>query len=246
MNIEMHPKMARITIQNKFFQIKQTMQNSSEALYKLLVVGDSGTGKTSIVRRGVHGLYVQGTRPTVGVDFAIKSCVWKEHTVTLQLWDIAGMERFRNMTRTFYQNAAGACIVVDTSNKATLKAAELWKQDIDAKVFVPGTNKPLPCLLVINKCDLGEGECGSNAELDDFCQRNKMCGWIKTSAQDGTGVNELFDKVIGYMHEAQKSTGPADNGASGGGGQQNAAQGKIKLGGDSSAAKPADKKDCAC
>lgn len=219
------------------------MQNQTEMLMKLLIIGDSGVGKTSLVRRGVHGLYVSGARPTVGVDFAIKSCVWKEHTVTLQLWDVAGMERFRNMTRTFYQNSSGACVVVDIGNKATLKAAELWKQDVDAKVFVPGTNKPLPCLLVLNKCDLGDGECGSDAEIQDFCNRNKFVGFIKASAQDGTGVNELFDRAITMMYDAQKS---ANSDAAPSAAASAAPQGKVNLAGSGAAQKPAEDKKCPC
>lgn len=207
------------------------MQQSNELLFKLLVVGDMNTGKTCLVRKYVHGIFYTGTRPTVGVDFAIKALTYKENTCTLQLWDIAGQERYRNMTRTFYQNAVGAVVVVDITNKATLKAAELWKQDIDAKVFVGGTNNPLPVMLLLNKCDLGEGECGTNAEIDEFVSKNKFVGWMKVSAQDGTNVNEAFEKMIGNMIDATRagSNNNAASGISAGAAQPSAVQ-KVNFG----------------
>lgn len=231
------------------------MQQSNELLFKLLVVGDMNTGKTCLVRKYVHGIFYTGTRPTVGVDFAIKALTYKENTCTLQLWDIAGQERYRNMTRTFYQNAVGAVVVVDITNKATLKAAELWKQDIDAKVFVGGTNTPLPVMLLLNKCDLGDGEVGTNAEIDEFVAKNKFVGWMKVSAQDGTNVNESFEKMIGHMIDATKSSSSNSNnngGASAGsnansGAAQPVAAQKVNFGGNKNESenKPA-KKDCPC
>jgi len=229
------------------------MGENQEFLAKLLVTGDMNVGKTCLVRKYVHGIFYTGTRPTVGVDFAIKALTYKEKTAQLQLWDIAGQERYRNMTRTFYQNAVGAVIVADITNKATLKAAELWKQDIDAKVFIAGTNNPLPVMLLLNKCDLGDGECGSNAEIDDFCQKNKFVGWMKVSAQDGTNVNEAFEKMVGHMIDAtqgaNKNSGGSNNGGAASGGAQPTAVQKVNLGGNSNdkaqEKKPAGKK-CDC
>lgn len=226
------------------------MQQSNELLFKLLVVGDMNTGKTCLVRKYVHGIFYTGTRPTVGVDFAIKALTYKENTCTLQLWDIAGQERYRNMTRTFYQNAVGAVVVVDITNKATLKAAELWKQDIDAKVFVGGTNNPLPVMLLLNKCDLGEGEVGTNAEIEEFVSKNKFVGWMKVSAQDGTNVNEAFEKMIGNMIDATRAVNNNNSGAAGGSGgaAQPAAVQKVNFGAKKEGEteqKPAGKK-CDC
>jgi small GTP-binding protein len=184
------------------------MQQSNELLFKLLVIGDLNTGKTCLVRKYVHGIFYTGTRPTVGVDFAIKALTHHGNTVTLQLWDIAGQERFRNMTRTFYQNGVGAVIVADITNPQTLKAAELWKQDLDAKVFIAATQQPLPAVLLLNKCDLGRCEL-TDAQLDDWCAKHKFKGWLAVSAQDGTNVNEAFEKMITLMIEATKPTGSA-------------------------------------
>lgn len=87
---------------------QDTMASSSpekrEHLYKILVIGELGTGKTSFIKRYVHQFFSQNYRATIGVDFALKVLNWDQNTtVRLQLWDIAGQERFGNMTRVYYK-----------------------------------------------------------------------------------------------------------------------------------------------
>jgi small GTP-binding protein len=175
-----------------------------EVLFKIVVIGDLNTGKTSLVRRYVHGIFYRGTRTTVGVEFAIKAVSRDGVPVTLQLWDIAGQERCSYMTRTFYQTAAGAVIVADVTNPQTLKTAELWKQDLDSKVFIPGTQQPLPAVLLLNKCDLGRCEL-TDEQLDNWCARHKFKGWLAVSAQDGTNIYQAFERMITLMIEATAS-----------------------------------------
>jgi small GTP-binding protein len=175
-----------------------------ERVFKLLVTGDLSTGKTTLVHKYAHGIYYTGTRPTVGVDFAVKTVRRDGELVTVQISDICGQERFRHMTRPFYDNAVGALIVADITNPLTLQAAKLWKRDLDAKVFIRGTLQPLPALLLLSKCDLGRCEL-TDAQLDDWCARHKFKGWLAASAQDGTNVNEAFEKMITLMIEATAS-----------------------------------------
>jgi small GTP-binding protein len=170
-----------------------------ERLFKLLVIGDCETLKMSLVRRYVHGIFYSGTRPTVGVDFAVKSVSRGGNTFTVQLWDIAGQAR--HMTHTFYQNGVGAMIVADITNPQTLRAAELWKQNLDANAFIAATQQPVPAMLLLNKRDLGRCEL-TDAQLDDWCAKHKFKGWLAVSAQDGTNVNEAFERMITLMIEA--------------------------------------------
>ncbi|XP_018496124.1 ras-related protein Rab-32 [Galendromus occidentalis] len=120
-------------------------------LYKVLVIGELGTGKTSIIRRYVHKAYSEHYRATIGVDFALKVIQWDENTVVrLQLWDIAGQERFGNMTRVYFKEAVGAFIVFDVTRGATFEAVLKWKNDLDAKVHL-ADGSPIPCVLLANK-----------------------------------------------------------------------------------------------
>ncbi|KAG7272018.1 hypothetical protein CRUP_004177, partial [Coryphaenoides rupestris] len=113
-----------------------------EHLFKILVIGDLGVGKTSIIRRYVHQIFSQHYRATIGVDFALKVLQWDSSTVVrLQLWDIAGQERYGNMTRVYYREAVGALVVFDVSRGSTFEAVLKWKDDLDSKV------KPVMLLL---------------------------------------------------------------------------------------------------
>ncbi|XP_019849877.1 PREDICTED: ras-related protein Rab-32-like isoform X1 [Amphimedon queenslandica] len=85
-----------------------------EILYKVLVVGNFGVGKTSVIRRYTSGIFSPHYKLTIGVDFALKTLIWDEHTkINMQLWDIAGHERFGHMTRVYYKYAIAAIIVFD-------------------------------------------------------------------------------------------------------------------------------------
>lgn len=138
--------------------LQQQQTNSStlssekrEYLYKILVIGELGTGKTSFIRRYVHNFFSQNYRATIGVDFALKVLNWDQKSIIrLQLWDIAGQERFGNMTRVYYKEAAGAFIVFDVTRNATFDAVIKWKQDLDSKVQLPD-GSPIPCILLANK-----------------------------------------------------------------------------------------------
>lgn len=138
----------------------------------MLVIGELGTGKTSIIKRYVHQFFSQHYRATIGVDFALKVVHWDQSTVIrLQLWDIAGMsplsvsicmyrsalvleqsgqERFGNMTRVYYKEAVGAFIVFDVTRSSTFESVAKWKQDLDTKVQLPD-GSPIPCVLLANK-----------------------------------------------------------------------------------------------
>ena len=142
--------------------------SDKEYLLKVLVIGELGAGKTSIIKRYVHKFFSQHYRATVhlcraninlcclyflqiGVDFALKVLQWDEKSVVrLQLWDIAGQERFGNMLRVYYKDAMGAFIVYDVTRTSTFEAVAKWKKDLDSKVTQPNGD-PIPCILLGNK-----------------------------------------------------------------------------------------------
>eukprot|EP01095_Lingulamoeba_sp_RSL-Kostka_P006754 TRINITY_DN2136_c0_g3_i1.p1 TRINITY_DN2136_c0_g3~~TRINITY_DN2136_c0_g3_i1.p1 ORF type:complete len:235 (+),score=88.36 TRINITY_DN2136_c0_g3_i1:50-706(+) len=175
--------------------------NINEYLYKVLVVGDIGTGKTSIIKRFVHGMFSMSYKSTIGVDFALKVINLDENSIVkLQLWDIAGQERFGNMTRVYYKEAVGAMVVFDVTRPSTFEAVQKWKSDIDAKVTLPD-NRPIPIVLLANKCDLAkEGICEDKSKMDAYCQENGFVGWFETSAKDDSGIEPaarfLVQKIL--------------------------------------------------
>ncbi|XP_026758998.1 ras-related protein Rab-32 isoform X3 [Galleria mellonella] len=168
-----------------------------EHLYKILVIGELGTGKTSIIKRYVHQFFSQHYRATIGVDFALKVLNWDEHTVIrLQLWDIAGQERFGNMTRVYYKEAVGAFIVFDVSRAATFDAVVKWKNDLDTKVQLPDGSS-IPCILLANKCDQQkEGIVNSPTKMDEYCKEKGFAGWFETSAKENINIEEAARSLV--------------------------------------------------
>ncbi|KAG7265843.1 hypothetical protein CRUP_010485 [Coryphaenoides rupestris] len=139
----------------------------TERLLKVIVIGDLGVGKTSIIRRYVDELFAQTYKATVGVDFSLKTVEWDARTVLrLQFWDIAGQERFKRMSRVYYKGSTGALVVFDVSRRGgpTLRAAADWKRDLDCKVLLDNGD-PVPAVLLANNTQ-GHTSCSSvNADV---------------------------------------------------------------------------------
>ncbi|KRX98254.1 Ras-related protein Rab-32 [Trichinella pseudospiralis] len=169
---------------------------NGEYTFKILVIGDICTGKTSIIRRYVHNLFSSQYQATIGVDFAMKifHCS-NSSTARLQFWDIAGQERFSSMTRVYYRGAAGAIIVFDVSRASTLDGVTRWKKDLDSKCRL-SNGMPIPAILLANKSDLLKHYASEQlSKLDSFCAKHGFVGWFATSAKLSTGIAEAVSSL---------------------------------------------------
>ncbi|XP_026284297.2 uncharacterized protein LOC113210492 isoform X8 [Frankliniella occidentalis] len=177
--------------------LAQMSGEKREHLYKILVIGELGTGKTSIIKRYVHQFFSQHYRATIGVDFALKVLNWDPATIIrLQLWDIAGQERFGNMTRVYYKEAVGAFIVFDVTRASTFDAVVKWKQDLDSKVQM-ADGSPIPCVLLANKCDQQkEGLVNNPPKMDEYCKEKGFTGWFETSAKENVNIEEAARALV--------------------------------------------------
>ncbi|KAF9358007.1 rab32, member RAS oncoprotein [Mortierella sp. AD094] len=180
-----------------------------EYLYKILVIGDVGTGKTSIIKRYVHNIFSMNYKSTIGVDFALKVIQWSPDTVIrLQLWDIAGQER-GNMARVYYKEAVAALVVYDVTRPKTFEAVKRWKADLDSKVSLPDAlgGGPIHTVLLANKTDLQENAAGSmSAEaMDQFCEEHGFLKWFGTSAKDNSNIEDaarfLLEEIMASEEE---------------------------------------------
>ncbi|XP_041355172.1 ras-related protein Rab-32B-like isoform X2 [Gigantopelta aegis] len=153
-------------------------------------------GKTSIIKRYTEGFFSPNYKLTIGVDFALKTLNWGENRkVNLQLWDIAGHERFGHMTRVYYKYAIAAIICFDLSRPATFDSVLKWLNDVNSKVML-ANEKPVPVMLLANKCDIEEVSIDSNM-LSKFCKDHSFIGWFPTSAK--TDVN--IEKAMNFLTE---------------------------------------------
>ncbi|EFA82501.1 Rab GTPase [Heterostelium album PN500] len=176
-------------------------------LYKILVIGDYAVGKTSIIKRYCTGMFSPNYKLTIGVDFAVKEVQWdKNTTVSLQLWDIAGHERFGTMTRVYYKYAIAAIIVFDLGRPTTFEAVTKWRDDINSKVVL-GNQQPIPVLLLANKCDMKDSSI-DKAMLDNFVKEHNFIGWFPTSAQSNINIDEAMMFLTGKVLEVAKTNQP--------------------------------------
>lgn len=165
-----------------------------EYLYKILVVGDLGCGKTAIIQRYVNNQFSTKYRATIGVDFALKVLSMDATTnVRLQLWDIAGQERFGHMTRVYYKEAVGAVVVYDITRQNTFDAVRKWKQDLDDNLSLE--NRRLPVILLANKCDLAE-TLPDQAKMDAFAKDNNFISWFPTSAKEDINITKAVRTLV--------------------------------------------------
>ncbi|XP_074971309.1 ras-related protein Rab-7L1 isoform X3 [Phalacrocorax aristotelis] len=141
-----------------------------------------------------------GGATALPVDFALKVVQWSEsETVRLQLWDIAGQERFTSMTRLYYREASACIIMFDVTNISTFSNSQKWKQDLDSKLMLPDGN-PVPCLLLANKCDLSPWAV-TRDEVDRFSKENGFSGWVETSVKENKNINESMRNSLNNIRD---------------------------------------------
>lgn len=162
-----------------------------DPLLKLLVLGDSGVGKSSLLLRFCDDSFSPSFISTVGIDFKIKTISLPDkRRVKLQIWDTAGQERFRTITSAFYRGAMGIILVYDMTNAASFQAiGETWLPSID-KLANPGAT----LMLVANKCDLQANRAVTNASAKALASERNML-FETCSAKDSTNVEAAFIKL---------------------------------------------------
>jgi len=123
--------------------------------------------------------------------------------VRLQLWDIAGQERFGQMTRVYYKEAIGCFIVYDVTRRSTYDSAVKWKEDLDSKVRLSDGRK-IPCVLLGNKCDEleKEGKGCNDKDMDAFCREHNFSGWYEVSALNNLHVDEAAHFLVEQVLKA--------------------------------------------
>lgn len=161
---------------------------SHDYMFKLLVVGESGVGKTCMLLRFADNKFEENFLSTIGVDFKVKEIVVDGKKVKLQIWDSAGQERFRNITASYYRNCSAIIIVYDITNHDSFDRVSKWVEDV--RGFVPDA----PLLLVGNKCDQ-EDQRKVTVEEGQKLADSLGFVFLETSAKTALNIDNVFIEI---------------------------------------------------
>ncbi len=166
------------------------MAEEYDYLFKSIVVGDGGVGKTALTLRFSKGFFTEDYKMTIGVDFHVKTitidAVEKPIRAKLQIWDTGGQERFSSIRPMYYRGSLGALLIFDLTNSGSFEHLPQWIEEVRANV-----KNEIPLLLVGNKSDLIEQRAVSLEELNSFTNTFNLY-YMETSAKTGEGVGDCF------------------------------------------------------
>eukprot|EP01116_Phalansterium_solitarium_P021589 TRINITY_DN677_c0_g1_i2.p2 TRINITY_DN677_c0_g1~~TRINITY_DN677_c0_g1_i2.p2 ORF type:complete len:216 (+),score=52.49 TRINITY_DN677_c0_g1_i2:105-752(+) len=172
-----------------------------EFLYKVVVTGDSGVGKTNIITRFTSNEFYVGNKATIGVEFGHAEVTLADSTkVKVQIWDTAGQERFRAITRGYYRGAVGALIVYDITKAQSFKNVEKWLSELGEHA-----DNDIVIMLVGNKTDLKASREVATEDAKKFAQKSNLL-YIETSALDGENIQLAFQQTISAIYDKKKPT----------------------------------------
>ena len=166
-------------------------------LIKFIIIGDAAVGKSNLLVRYTSGQFKEEYQLTIGVEFGSNDVIIGDNTYRIQIWDTAGQENFRSITRSYYKNTACAIIVYEISNKKSFENISSWIEE--CKNTAP---KSILMVLVGNKCDLDNREV-TEEEGREFAEKNGML-FFETSAKTGKNVEELFKQSVKVIDQKIK------------------------------------------
>ena len=167
-----------------------TAESNYDYLFKVVLIGDSGTGKSNLLARFTRNEFSLESRSTIGVEFATRSISVDGKTVKAQIWDTAGQERYRAITSAYYRGAVGALLVYDIAKHSTYVNVSRWLKELrdhaDSNIVV---------MLVGNKSDLRHLRAVPTDEAKAFADENNL-SFIETSALDASNVEQAFQNIL--------------------------------------------------
>ncbi|KAF5832756.1 ras-related protein YPTC6 [Dunaliella salina] len=159
-------------------------------LFKVVLIGDSGVGKSNLLSRFTRNEFCLESKSTIGVEFATRSIQVDGKTIKAQIWDTAGQERYRAITSAYYRGAVGALLVYDITKDVTFQNVERWLKELrdhaDSNIVIS---------LVGNKSDLKHLRSVSTEDAQSFCEKEGL-SFIETSALDSTNVEKAFQHIL--------------------------------------------------
>ncbi|XP_063709682.1 ras-related protein Rab-18 [Culicoides brevitarsis] len=164
--------------------------DSIVAALKLLIIGESGVGKSSLMLRFTDDQFEESQCTTIGVDFRTKVMDIDDVKFKLAIWDTAGQERFRTLTSSFYRDAVGAILMYDVTNRTTFDKLDMWLDELE----INGNKPNMAKMLVGNKIDRVDRQVAREEGLA-FARKHRML-FVESSAKTSENVMNVFEEIV--------------------------------------------------
>eukprot|EP01101_Sappina_pedata_P013362 TRINITY_DN9627_c0_g1_i1.p1 TRINITY_DN9627_c0_g1~~TRINITY_DN9627_c0_g1_i1.p1 ORF type:complete len:215 (-),score=49.91 TRINITY_DN9627_c0_g1_i1:83-727(-) len=190
-------------------------QEIYDYLAKVVLIGDSGVGKSNLMLRYTMGKFFIDSKSTVGVEFSTKCVTCENKTLKAQIWDTAGQERYKSITNAYYRSAVGALIVFDVTKELSYMSVPRWLKELRQYAHTD-----VIVVLVASKTDLLEEEEVERAVSREDCEsyaKSEGILYTECSAKDNSNVEQAFMLLFNEIYSSLKSEGKEENGDSGNG-----------------------------
>ena len=174
------------------------MSSDSNHTFKILTIGESGVGKTCILRRFVENKFLKSHLATIGIDFRTKVLHVYGKDIKLKIWDTAGQERYHNITSQIYKGADGIILVFDVNEEISFTKIKDWIEQIKSNV----SQEEISLILLGNKCDIEERAISK--EQGQEMANSLNINYYETSALNGMGINEAFEGLTKEIMKKKK------------------------------------------
>ena len=166
-----------------------------EMMIKVILIGDSGVGKTNIMSKFLKNQFLEDSKATVGVEFGSKLFIQQGHKIKAQIWDTAGQEKYKAITSAYYKGSKGALVIYDITQKETFANIEKWVNDLKCK----GDPK-ITIIIIGNKNDLEEKRQISKEQGEEKA-KSFGCAFLETSAFSGDNIEKAFEMMVKEIYD---------------------------------------------
>jgi len=178
---------------------QQYVNNNQVYQFKLVLLGDTAVGKSSLVLRFVKGQFLDCQESTIGAAFLTQTVALSNETVKFEIWDTAGQERYHSLAPMYYRGAAAAVVVYDITNRDSFYRAKAWVKELQRQ-----GNPNIVITVVGNKTDLAKDRKIDAEEARQYTDENGIM-FMETSAKTAHNVNELFVAIARKLPKTQKA-----------------------------------------
>ncbi|CAL9120202.1 unnamed protein product [Musa textilis] len=170
------------------------LEDEYDYLFKVVLIGDSGVGKSNLLSRFTRNHFSIDSKSTIGVEFATRTLQVEGKTVKAQIWDTAGQERYRAITSAYYRGALGALLVYDVTKPKSFENVDRWLKELrdhaDSNIVV---------MLIGNKTDLKHLRAVASEDAQSFAEKEGL-SFVETSALEATNVEKAFQIVLAEIY----------------------------------------------